>query len=425
MNIIRYYIFFLQENFMNYRYILFILLLFFSVSAVLAVDLDNVTELSADMDDYLVDNPADIDNVVDNSLSTSHTLYSDDALGSADSDGSHLHLNSELYNTDKNRAKYSGDKIIVEDSIAVGNFSLLYKDLCDFVDNKDYKTVIDGGQTRKVIDSNKYGKVHTFNLTRDYIYDDSTDSEFITGIFLSSTPNHNTFSDIIIDGNGHFIDGNGLASVFKIGGFNVKICNLNFRNLSTIHDYYRADLFGDKYPKKSSMDSAPIIWLGGSGSIVNCTFIDNIGYSGGSILWSGNNGYIGHNKFINNHARCLGGFAYIEGTNVTISDNLVANCEARFDGDALYVKNFSSCIVDHMNFIKVNDTNSSFVAPDIVDGALMDVDSRVCFPSYMTFSYTVVDTFLSKIPRRFWINTSFQLYCCRYFPDSLWVFILW
>ena len=183
MNIIRYYIFFLQENFMNYRYILFILLLFFSVSAVSAVDLDNVTELSADMDDYLVDNPADIDNVVDNSLSTSHTLYSDDALGSADSDGSHLHLNSELYNTDKNRAKYSGDKIIVEDSIAVGNFSLLYKDLCDFVDNKDYKTVIDGGQTRKVIDSNKYGKVHTFNLTRDYIYDDSTDSEFNTGIF--------------------------------------------------------------------------------------------------------------------------------------------------------------------------------------------------------------------------------------------------
>ena len=168
---------------------------------------------------------------------------------------------------------------------------------------------------------------------------------------------------------------------------------MNFRNLSTIHDYYRADLFGDKYPKKSSMDSAPIIWIGGSDSIVNCTFIDNIGYSGGSILWSGNNGYIGHNKFINNHVRCLGGFAYIEGTNVTISDNLVANCEARFDGDALYVKNFSSCIVDHMNFIKVNDTNSSFVAPDIVDGALMDVDSRVCFPSYMTFSYTVVDTF--------------------------------
>ena len=33
-----------------------LLLLFFSVSAVSAVDLDNVTELSADMDDYLVDN---------------------------------------------------------------------------------------------------------------------------------------------------------------------------------------------------------------------------------------------------------------------------------------------------------------------------------------------------------------------------------
>ena len=290
--------------------------------------------------------------------------------------------------------KKSKDKFKEEDYVAVGNFSLLNSELMDFIDNRNYNiTILDDNEVRKVFDPEKSQKVQTFYLTRDYVYDDATDKEFIHGITLLKSPNKNTFHNIIINGNGHFIDGAGLANIFRVGGSNIQICNLTFRNMSSIHDYYLNEIFGNKYPSNTLSDNAPIVWTGIDGSLFNCTFTDNIGYSGGSILWRGNNGYIGHNKFVNNFARYLGGFAYVEGKNVTITDNLVANCEARLDGDALYVKDLSSCIVENMNFIKLNLTNSSFVAPDIVDGSLMDVDIDILRATYLRFANTLIDTF--------------------------------
>ena len=75
--------------------------------------------------------------------------------------------------------------------------------------------------------------------------------------------------------------------------------------MSTIHDFYLNDPFGNKYPKRVSEDNAHIVWTGLYGSIFNCIFINNIGYSGDSILWRGDDGYIGHNMFVNNFARFL------------------------------------------------------------------------------------------------------------------------
>ncbi len=348
-------------------------------------DLVNSTGLG-----YVADNSAypDID------LNHDHIL-SEGSSDVSNGDDDKSNINSSNEKLEKSPIKNENNvKFEVVDSVEVGNFSSLNRELNVFIDNKDYKIVDYGTKdVRKVIDVEKSGKVQTFYLNRDYVYDDATDREFIHGIVLKKSENNNVFKDIVINGNGHFIDGCGLASIFKVQGPNIKICNLIFRNMSTIHDFYLNDTFGNKYPKRVSEDNAPIVLTGLYGSIFNCIFINNIGYSGGSILWRGDDGYIGHNMFVNNFARYLGGFTYVEGRNVTIAHNLVANCEARLDADALYVRNLSSCIVENNNFIKVNLTNSSFVAPDVVDGSLMDVDSAVLRATYMPFGYTIVDTF--------------------------------
>ena len=346
-----------------------------------------------------VDNSTSMGSVVDNSLSPVYDVSHSDVLSVSNSDVTNITQDNKLsYNMDNtlslDKFKKHDDKIDVEDNIIVGNFSLLNKDLSDFNDNRYYKTVNYGSEIKKIIDPTQFNKVHTFNLTRDYVYDDSTDKAFIDGIHLLISENYVLYDDIIINGNGHFIDGNGIACIFKISSHNVQICNITFRNLNTIHNlYYHEDIFGSKYPYLgfSAGVQAPIMWLGKDGKLINCTFIDNTGTFGGSVYWRGIDGVIEHNKFINNRAAFLGGFAYIEGERNYIHDNLVVNCEAMLDGDALYVKNLTSNTISRMNYFKVNKTNSTFICPDVVDGSLMDVRSTALRTNYVSLDYEMVD----------------------------------
>ena len=60
-------------------------------------------------------------------------------------------------------------------------------------------------------------------LNYDYTFDESYDSEFVSGIPI--------LNDLVIDGNGHFIDANGLARIFNISnGADVTIGNISIVN---------------------------------------------------------------------------------------------------------------------------------------------------------------------------------------------------
>ena len=290
--------------------------------------------------------------------------------------------------------KKKNKKIVID--ISVGNFTSLYNDLSDFNENRYFKDI--DGRGHKVIDVNQLNKVHTYNLTRDYKFDKLSDEEFTNGIELwFSKKNKEPFENIIINGNGHYIDGNGLASIFTLRCKNVEICNLTIRNATTINQYHHYESFGNRYPKfvKSSNSYAPIQWFGDNGKLYNCTFINCAGFNGGSVYWSGNNGHIEHNKFINSYARFLGGFAYITGVKNDIENNLVVNCHARLDGDALYVKDLDSNNVKKMIYLKVNDTNSqkksSFIGPDVVDGSSMPLKHDIYRDSYVSFYNQYID----------------------------------
>lgn len=350
-----------------------------------------------------VDNSTSVVSVVDNSPSSDYNVPHSDVSDVSNSDLTNMSQDKQLSpilmsstSSHDKLGKRHDDKKEVKDNIIVGNFSLLNKELSDFNDNRYYRIVEYGHnhEIHKIADPSQFDKVHTFNLTRDYVYDDSTDKEFINGIPLLASANRELYRNLTINGNGHFIDGKGLACIFGVFGSNVQICNITFKNLNTIHAYYHEEVFGSRYPylgRGSDSIKSPIVWLGNNGKLINCTFLDNTGSLGGSVFWQGNNGIIEHNKFINNKAAFLGGFAYIEGLNNIIHDNLVVNCEAMLDGDALYVKNLTANSVGQMNYIKVNKTNSTFVCPDVVDGSLMKVSSSALRTDYVSLDYELVD----------------------------------
>ena len=98
-----------------------------------------------------------------------------------------------------------------------------------------------------------------------------------------------------LDGNGRTIDGNGLASFFKINANNVCLKNLNIANLNV-------------------GKAQAIVWKGDNGIIYNCNFT-NISSSGddniinpGTISWEGNDGEIYESTFFN----CTTTYAYSE-----------------------------------------------------------------------------------------------------------------
>ena len=119
-------------------------------------DLVNSTGLG-----YVADNSAypDID------LNHDHIL-SEGSSDVSNGDDDKSNINSSNEKLEKSPIKNENNvKFEVVDSVEVGNFSSLNRELNDFIDNKDYKIVDYGTKdVRKVIDVEKSGKVQTFYL---------------------------------------------------------------------------------------------------------------------------------------------------------------------------------------------------------------------------------------------------------------------
>ena len=127
----------------------------------------------------------------------------------------------------------------------------------------------------------------TITLENDYEWDDNfNDSEIIIE------------KPMTIDGQGHKIDADDSIRIFKVVADNVVIKNITFVN---------------------GNDGA-IFWNGNSGTIFNCSFIDNYAYRGGAIFWNGTDGTISNCRFVNNLADEYGGAIRWEGGNGSVSN---------------------------------------------------------------------------------------------------------
>ena len=149
---------------------------------------------------------------------------------------------------------------------------------------------------------------NTINLTQDYTIIEDIDS--VGGITINK-------DHLIINGNGHTINGLGIGSLFNILGNDVKLMNLVLINGSSI-----------------IFQSSPIQWMGNYGTMENCTISDNFA-NNGVLTWTGAVGRITNSIFSNNIGNSSGGAIYFDGTDGIIA-NSNFNGNRAFRGAAIY-----------------------------------------------------------------------------------------
>lgn len=167
-------------------------------------------------------------------------------------------------------------------------------------------------------------------LDKDYVYTEGIDN--VIGVIISDK------NDIVIDGNGHTINGMGKSRLFYI----LDSENIVLKNLRIVNGF-----------SNDGVDGAGAYVLAYNTRFVNCTFINNTakGYGSGGALHI-NTHYVSveDSKFINNtHKDTSGGAIYWRGEYGTITNTL-------FEGNTALIRAGAVYLYDGGNII-----NSTFI----------------------------------------------------------------
>ena len=114
----------------------------------------------------------------------------------------------------------------------------------------------------------------TFEINYDYTFNNETDSNYASGITINK-------SNFVIDGNGHSINGNNQAKIFRITGGNITINNLFLVN--------------------GNSDMGGAIFSSGKLTLNNVTFINNTASKIGGAIASNGLFECNNSKFIDNY----------------------------------------------------------------------------------------------------------------------------
>ena len=124
---------------------------------------------------------------------------------------------------------------------------------------------------------------NTIKLENDYEYDPVTDEKYSAGINIDK-------NNLVIDGQGHTINGKNSARIFQIYAENVVIKSINF-----INGY--------------STSTGGAVNFNKDGFINDCNFSNNIAQKSGGAIWFTKNGIVRGSNFNNNCALEKGGGA--------------------------------------------------------------------------------------------------------------------
>lgn len=185
--------------------------------------------------------------------------------------------------------------------------------------------------------NDEIGKVSdngNLTLKKDYRYN-SGDSDFKEGIGIIR-------DNIVIDGDGHTIDGAGQARIFNITSNNVTLKNINFIN------GYSDDCGGaiaakngivlDSFFTNNSAKTGGAIYFDESGDVTGSRFGNNScqddNGDGGAVYFNGE-GRVSYSLFTNNTAGDYGGAIHFN-ENGTVSDCSFTNNTSGYYGGAVY-----------------------------------------------------------------------------------------
>ncbi|WP_156064618.1 hypothetical protein [Methanobrevibacter sp. YE315] len=234
----------------------------------------------------------------------------EEGYSSADASGNVV---LEISQTDlENDVNMTGN--VVEEEFSPEIIPATYNDLCHDIENL------------------KPGDV--YDIKKDYIIEDC-DKDLSKNRIININADN-----VVINGNGHTIDGNknrGYFAIFNVTGNNVTIMNLNIVKVRACNLEYQGS-YWNHYGADYTRVVSPIEWHGDNGVLSNCTFDDNNGEDGGALYWIANNGLI-DNCYFNLNAATRGGSIFISGYNNTIRNSIFKDSFS-FYLDGIFFKNF-------------------------------------------------------------------------------------
>ena len=148
------------------------------------------------------------------------------------------------------------------------------------------------------------------NLDKNYHFTENDSEEYKYGIKIEKS--------IVINGNGHTIDGQYQAAIFDISGSNVILNNISFMHFSS-----------------DNMGSA-VHWSGANGILANSSFYYGSSNVGGAVFWSGANGILANSSFLDTYAGSFGGAVYWSGADGVLANSSFENINSNgYSGGAI------------------------------------------------------------------------------------------
>ena len=223
----------------------------------------------------------------------------------------------------------------------------------------------------------KSGDTYTFK--KDYNLEDNYFEYpiYSKGILISG-------DNIVIDGNGHVIDGAHQTAIFNLNGDNITI-----KNLTIINGYDSSlEKFQNENVKNYNYRYSPVVVHGDNCKFFDCRFINNTGVNGGALSIDGNNAVLNNCEFINNTALGVGGAIYMLGSNSYIAYTNFTGSLSVLSGEAIYFDSSDkNSTIAHCKF----DNDISYIH-DMVN----DMDPRYLF--YSSANTNIGDRYIDIVP---------------------------
>ena len=220
----------------------------------------------------------------------------------------------------------SGDGWIV--NLGLGNykanFSVYGADVEDQIRNIKIPSGTSFWDLNDII-NNKYSDNTTINLDTDYSYEDDDGEDLTNGIRI--------VRNLIINGNGHTIDGKDMARMFHVlGNSVVTFNNISFINAYTVYGGYGGAILAETSPTVK---------------VINCLFNNNEATYGGAVCRVDCENCI----FINNYANEYGGAMY----SGNASNCIFLSNDAYYEGKDTYNTKTENCIFADSATLGVSD----------------------------------------------------------------------
>lgn len=179
-------------------------------------------------------------------------------------------------------------------------------------------------------------------LTEDVSLEDFEEDDYKVGIEINA-------DNLIIDGNGHTIDGNKRKPLLNVNASKVTLKNIIFKN--GCFEY-----------------SGGAIISNGDLTVESCEFIDNSSNDYGGAIYTKSKLQIKDSRFIENRSD-YGGAIYIDsGADLNVEGSLFKSNSSEFEGGAVYNK--GKLTINDSSFIK----NASFKGGAIYNEDVLNVN---------------------------------------------------